>query len=485
MKWQSCIVVLAVVVFCLGLAFALTELTETPPTWLDEGIFVETARQVAQTGRPGVQIAPDEIVSAGFVTVGFPLLYPIAGVFNLFGFGILEARLVMVVFILLALVGAYLLVAKSFGKSWGFLAMLFLASFAPLYGHGKNVMGEVPGLAFLLFALLGLVLIERGWKSDVVFLLTGLAFALSMATKPIYLLLLFPALFVGFFFAARQKMFTITGWWFFGISLVSGLLVWYTSQFESDGLRQIVLLYSGNPESVPLMELLATNLKRFLTEVQPVYFLGLVALWCVGVVVRLKNKSQIYVAEYVALSFSLLSLCLYLPTVGYYRYFFPGQVIAMIYFLFNLHCLAEVIGRGSFFSGKIRMPRLKIVAVALLCVLILAMHGYALFFNSWVAGHSSDKQSLILDSYLKPLAESNHSVFFYQAPEAAMFFPSKNYYQFFVVNAGLSIGHSSLSYISDGIPDYIFTKGEWREDELYNKYVFIEKVGRYEVLKKQ
>jgi hypothetical protein len=52
---------------------------------MDEGIIIETARNLASHGIPGLRISPTEIVSGGYVTTSYPVTYPISLLFKKYG----------------------------------------------------------------------------------------------------------------------------------------------------------------------------------------------------------------------------------------------------------------------------------------------------------------------------------------------------------------------------------------------------------------
>ena len=82
--------------FAILLFFSTYRLTESPPTWYDEGIYDQLAENMAVHGTQRMQVAPDTYVSTASVTGGYPFLYPISLAFRLFGVGLLQARIVMV-----------------------------------------------------------------------------------------------------------------------------------------------------------------------------------------------------------------------------------------------------------------------------------------------------------------------------------------------------------------------------------------------------
>ena len=172
-------ILLIIVLFSLGAFFTFYKLSESPPTWMDEGLITQTSRNLAMQGRYAIQTAPGEFISPGIISTSYPVTFPIALSYELFGVGILQGRIVMAFYILFFFALAYLLIRKHYGVKVALLSLSLLVTFGPVYGHGKNVLGEVPGLAWLLF---GLLLFDRWWA--------GFLFGLCLVTKPIFILLL-------------------------------------------------------------------------------------------------------------------------------------------------------------------------------------------------------------------------------------------------------------------------------------------------------
>ena len=93
-----------------------------------------------------MQLAPEKITPISHLTVGYPLIYPLALLFKIFGISILKARVLMVFFIMSLVLISYLAIKKRYGLNQSLLSIALLVTFPPLYGNGKSVLGEVPGL---------------------------------------------------------------------------------------------------------------------------------------------------------------------------------------------------------------------------------------------------------------------------------------------------------------------------------------------------
>ena len=184
------------------LAFFLVffNLTRFPTPWFDEGSHLHVPKTLVQHG------VYADISSEGFryygptIGVGPTVMLPIAAMFKLFGIGLLQARLVMALYLLAAIYTFYRLVDHVSGKVVALVAMaLMLSSRSVLFlEYGRQLLGEVPGFFFLSLALYLWLSKwnENDWKR---LSLIGLLFGLAMITKYQYLLFLAPMLILSWF----------------------------------------------------------------------------------------------------------------------------------------------------------------------------------------------------------------------------------------------------------------------------------------------
>jgi 4-amino-4-deoxy-L-arabinose transferase-like glycosyltransferase len=196
-----------VVLVGLALFLALVNLPYAPRTWFDEGSHLHVPKTLVQHG------VYADISSEGYryygptVGVGPTVMLPIALVFRLFGVGLLQGRLVIVAYLLVALAAFYVLARRLHGSLIGLLAMtLVLASrtfnYEGMIEYGRQVVGEVPGVAFLLLgalAWLAALFQVAGRRSldtqhTVLVVLAGLGFGLALVTKNQFVLIIPPAL---------------------------------------------------------------------------------------------------------------------------------------------------------------------------------------------------------------------------------------------------------------------------------------------------
>ena len=208
----------AIIFVVIVLFLVLYNLTEFPPTWYDEGHILHIPKALVRFG------VYADYSSEGFrhygptVSVGPTVMLPIAGAFWLFGIGLLQARLVMVLYLLATIYFFCRLSDVLGGRRLALAAtILLVVSRGPrLLEYGRQVLGEVPGLFFIVA---GLWLWfakweEAGWKRLVV---VGILLGLATVTKYQYLLFLGPMLAASwllnlvYYRTAPQRIFIIPG----------------------------------------------------------------------------------------------------------------------------------------------------------------------------------------------------------------------------------------------------------------------------------
>jgi len=171
-------------------------LTRFPAPWFDEGSHLHVPKTLVRYG------VYADISSEGFryygptIGVGPTVMLPIAGMFKVFGIGLLQARFVMALYLLAAAYTFYRLVEHLSAKTWvaAIALALLLSSRSVLFlEYGRQLLGEVPGFFFLALALYLWFSKwnENDWKR---LSLIGLLFGLAMITKYQYLLFIAPTL---------------------------------------------------------------------------------------------------------------------------------------------------------------------------------------------------------------------------------------------------------------------------------------------------
>lgn len=184
-----------VTVGLLGLyALALHRLTLYPPTWFDEGSHLHVPKALVRWGVYADYSSEGFRFSGPIFGVGPTVVLPIAGAFRVFGIDLWAARWVMVGYLLLS-VSLFSAAARRWipggGAALAVLWFVFTRNLDTI-AYGRQVLGEVPGMAFLALGLMGWARMAQGQKWGM--LLTGLGFGMAMITKNQWGLFLIPGL---------------------------------------------------------------------------------------------------------------------------------------------------------------------------------------------------------------------------------------------------------------------------------------------------
>ena len=212
MRW----VLAAGVVLVLFLAFY--NLAGFPTTWFDEGSHLHVPKTFVRFGVYADYSSEGYRYFGPTTGIGPTVFLPIAWMFKLFGIGLLQARLVIVLYLIVCIALIFRLGQKLGGWSLAlFAAALAISSRGVnLQEYGREVLGEVPGMVFLLG---GLLVWFSSWERPTWKRLVsaGLLLGLSLVTKNQYLIVLAPGLGLAFlanllyYRAAPQRAFWVTG----------------------------------------------------------------------------------------------------------------------------------------------------------------------------------------------------------------------------------------------------------------------------------
>jgi len=476
---NNVIKIVPVFLLLIALFFSTYKLTESPPVWYDEGIILQPAINLARLGGMFVQISPSEQISAQFISTGYTVIYPISLVFKYFGISLLNARLIMLVYLIVFVCASFLLAQRIFGFKYASLGTLLLVSFPPLYGNGKNVLGEVPGLLFLILFLYFINKIEHNYKKTFYYILAGVFSGLCVVTKPLFLVLL-GAVFLSIILFRRKIDFY---WQKICLGILSFFIpffVWVSTQFKGSEVLSDVFGYYSNPYGIKdIWSQIFINLGRFFTELTPTYFLGLFIIWVIAIIIRIKTKKNLSLTETIAFIFSLLIFIAYFRTFGWYRYFFVAHIVTLIFTPSSVFIIY------IFFKNHFKFFKKKLFAPLIAIFILIVFQFYQLGFNSWVADYYSSNKTHILSDYFSEF-EKDKSVFFYNSPELIVFLPHNNYYQYLEITDSFLIGQNQIEKIQNKEPDIIVIKRPELEKDInaFTSYTIMGRIDRYILLEK-
>lgn len=183
-------------------ALMFVNLAYAPRIWYDEGSHLHVPKTLVQDGVYADKSAEGYRFYGPTIGIGPTIMLPIAASFKLFGIGVAQGRIVIVLYGMLAFVLFFQLAKRSYGSFIALLALSLLASSRTLSQEGfieysRQVLGEVPGFMFLCAGLLTWnTLLNRPKLHEVGIglpFLTGLFFGLAMVTKNQFTLILVPA----------------------------------------------------------------------------------------------------------------------------------------------------------------------------------------------------------------------------------------------------------------------------------------------------
>lgn len=160
-----------------------------PRLWFDEGWVLSLARNWVERGHYG-HLLLGEPVTARIPATGLPAVAPVALSFDLFGFGLWQARLPGILFTLATLTLLSWLARRLYGPPAAvstLAAALFLSPHPVLHPilAGRQALGDMPALFFMLsgFALFSAASQRPGRMLP----LAALAWSLSLRTKTQFL----------------------------------------------------------------------------------------------------------------------------------------------------------------------------------------------------------------------------------------------------------------------------------------------------------
>jgi len=309
----------------LVLIFSVSTLVTKPRLWTDEAVSIDIAKSFITYGSLSPEIAPGIVYPFPHLiqSTGYPLTVSLAAVFKIFGYGLYQARIFMLVWMLGALFALFYFGRKIFDDRTTCSALLLIASFASFYGSGRTVVGEIPGFVFLLVGLYFFAVRER-------FLWSGFFLGLAIVTKPSVFGLLIPVLFLALFFERGRfleffrKLLVIVsgmalpalGWLFFAVEKPFTLSTW-----------ESVVNFYKNPYSSSIQENVVSNILGISHSTTLIYFGGLFLL--VGFARFLAPNARLKFLYNFVLIYGVFAFLYYLRSPGWLRYILIAELLIL------------------------------------------------------------------------------------------------------------------------------------------------------------
>lgn len=452
---------------CVGV-LGLWHLQTSPGFWFDEGIIAGLSKSLVYDGVYGTKVAPNEFYTPNFwITTSYTVTLPIALSLKLFGLGIWQARLIPLLYLLGCITIAYHVASRLFGFKHAVWATLLLATFLPLYGNGRAVLGETPGIFWLLSGVWFYIQFESKKKVSSLFL-SSLCWGLVVATKPFY------ALFVpGYVFLLHSAyktyhvalkyvfysliFFTIPlfAWFYFALGWaalmdIRGVLSYFFNSYATDEFQPAIL----------------QNLRRFVSEATPIHFL--IAALTAAIVLLSKKRKELDVSKTVVALFIFVALGFvwYLKTPGWYRYFFSIHLVVLLLFPRALYTLA---------------PRFApwVLAALLGVQSVYLVSNYNRFYSN---------EPMEVSNYLEERVNDTTTIFVASRPEVAFLLDHGKIYQRIFISKRLAVGQDialqkEADYIVAGRDDEQFVNVH--KEVLSSTYSIDTEIGHYLIYKKQ
>jgi 4-amino-4-deoxy-L-arabinose transferase-like glycosyltransferase len=319
------------------LFLCLFHLTSFPTTWYDEGSHLHVPKTLLLSGVYADKSSEGFRYYGPTVGVGPTVMLPIAASFWLFGIGLLQARLVMVGYLLATIFAFYYFVKYFQGDRVSIIATALLVTSrgVSILENGRQVLGEVPGFLFLI---LGLYLwyqscSKKGLRYLIV---SGIFLGLAMITKYQYVVVVAPSLIIAwlanliYYRTSPQKNFIVTGAVAAACFLLwQVILILYlgpaTAQQNFNSLR-IATAGAALVFSISLMKASIQALLSF-----KVYFSLLFVTWLYGffLSIRRTQEGQKWGILFIMVSINLAWYVV--ASIGWLRYAFPALAISSIF----------------------------------------------------------------------------------------------------------------------------------------------------------
>ena len=335
----------------------------------DEAYFLQAPSSMIKQGTYSTTYDGGRKFDSGLST-GPTVLLPVSLVFSLFGIGIVQARLVMLVYFLVMVVMVFQVSSILFGRLSAIFSLLLVLCLPEMFFFALKVLGEIPAIFFFMTAC-WLLIKNKGF-------LSGLFIGLAILTKFLFVLSI-PAIFLLFlvdlvFSSEHRKQLVI-----FYSQVLSGLLlptlIWEVVKFFSLGQSvymenlnkffNMITISSGTQE----IFYLPTFLNRIDIFASPYPFLPsllVFALIVIAIILNLfsnggfkkvREWGPVSRASLFLLIFSLVYTVwwIFWKHLDWWRYLFPGYVIIVIAVSNSFAALLRRI--DAFFSSSSRLSR--------------------------------------------------------------------------------------------------------------------------------
>lgn len=492
-------VLMALSVF--GVLFlALYNLTDYPLTWYDEGSHLHVPKTLLRFGEYADYSSEGYRYYGPTIGVGPTVLLPVAGVFTIFGTGLMQARLVIVVY-LLATIGVFYRLADQLGGrrlAWVAAALFVTSRGVTLFEYGRQVLGEAPGLFFIIS---GLLVWFASWEraSWQRLMAVGALLGLAVVTKTQYFIVIAPALALGwianlvYYRTAPQRIFIVPG-----ILVGAFFAVWqsYVIMFLGPGAvnENLVLYRAATASAATVFDF--NLMKRSLGELLSlkVYLGWLIPTLAYGLVLALPKRREGQQWGMLLILVAVNLLWYVVASVSWIRYAFPALAISSLFVARFFHDLTDgynvnvgALRQGGDALQKHGLRLAFLVILAVMVALPLAQTTAEVVFPQFNAPKA---MAAYLDQNVPTTALietwepemgflTDHK---YHFPPQAALYQAVSY-----IWLGKTPPSENYHYVWDNSPEYVLVGGFARwvnmypQDQLTAHYSLVTTIGSYEL----
>lgn len=428
--------------------YSFSTLTTKPAYWYDEALNVELSRNFSESGKLDVIIAPGIFSGKGGAvgSTGYPATVPLAGVFKLFGFGLAQARAYMLVWMCALLISFFFIAKRLWSPLVAYGGTLLIATFAPFYGNGRSVMGEIPGFLFFLFSF---YFLERKRYA-----LSGVLLGLAVVSKPSVFIFLIPAYTVAILCMSGAWKARIVSLVKLGGSSILALLPWfaiYVEEIAHGGLGENIFNHFKNPYAeagASALSNVVSNLPSLLTSTTLLYIWCMIGVVVVALIARRSLLSEHKTILIIGAVYFPLALFQYLKSFGYLRYLIAFEFVTFIVFLLALPTLLEWVAQKS---TRISFAPKALPFIIGALVLFQTVH---LFFLSDLYASEKTERTVAYLAATYP----NEIVGVHNLPQIGSMLPAARKYQYFRTYGLWDFGTRILSLPQEELPTVLLSE---------------------------
>lgn len=415
--------------------------TSTPKYWWDEAFGIETAHTFLETGKLDITAQPHTTsgIAIALNANGFPLTIPLAGVFKIFGIGITQARVYMLIWLTIVIVAIFLFVKNFFGQDLALLATLLITTFAPFYANGRTATGDIPGFVFLLCGLW--YIIEKNK-----YIQGGALLGLALVTKTSLYHMALPAIIFSLLILYKKKFFIPTLKASLGALLVG--IVWLAlllpHPYNISGLTPLINFYRNPINKASLLEQLPASFLEIATSSSIVYFAALGGILIAAYRKKILTDKQKMIFIFIG-NYTILQTVVFLRSPGWNRYLLAIEILILMVFPFALKTL---------FSHHKKTNILSSSLTSLIITIATLQSIQYLFFSNIFSRPNPMREANTINELL--LREPESTIGFIDTPTVAALISGNRKYQILHIGGNTYAGKNPLDNAPELLPTYMY-----------------------------